>query len=170
MDNRYTSWKRYHFQLIESFKAAGVYPYDPLQILKNCNTPVSDTLTQTILEKIPQLAKRLWKEGELADEDFVRAGITRAEDEVIKDHLVIYSRRSCLLTCKALVTREHQKAEAELQKKIEAAAKKARAAEIRKRKRDAQEEALANAVPLTIIVDGNLWRRRREEAESSSAC
>ena len=34
------------------------------------------------LEKIPQLAKRLWKEGELADEDFVRAGITRAEDEI----------------------------------------------------------------------------------------
>ena len=106
----------------------------------------------------------------LADEDFVRAGITRAEDEVIKDHLVIYRRRSCLLTCKALVTREDQKAEAELQEKIEAAAKKARAAEKRKRKRDAQEEALANAVPLTIVVDGNLWRRRREEDESSSAC
>ena len=75
-----------------------------------------------------------------------------------------------MLTCKALVTREHQKAEAELQKKIEAAAKKARAAEKRKRKRDAQEEALANAVPLPIVVDGILWRRRSEEAESSSAC
>ena len=97
----------------------------------------------------------------LADEDFVRAGITRAEDEVIKDHLVIYRRRSCLLTCKALVTREHQKAEAELQKKIEAAAKKARAAEKRKRKRDAQEEALANAVPLTIVVDGDLEEKKR---------
>ena len=39
--------------------------------------------------------------------------------------------------------RVHEKAEAELQKKVEAAAKKARAAEKRKRKRDAQEEALA---------------------------
>ena len=94
--------------------------------------PISNALTQTILEKIPQLAKRLWKEGELADEDFVRAGIKRAKDEVIKDHLVIYRRRGCLLTCKALVTREHQKAEVELQKKIEAAAKKARAAKKRK--------------------------------------
>ena len=93
--------------IIESFIAAAVYPYDPLQILKNCKTPISDALTQTISEKISQLAKRLWREGELADEDFVRAGITRAEDEVIKDLLVIYQRRSCLLTCKALVTREH---------------------------------------------------------------
>ena len=45
--------------IIESFKAAGVYPYDPLQILKNCKTPTCDALPQTILEKIPQLAKRL---------------------------------------------------------------------------------------------------------------
>ena len=54
--------------------------------------------------------------------------------------------------------------------KVEAAAKKARAPEKRKRKRDEQEEALANAVALPIVVEGNLWRRRREEAESSSAC
>ena len=45
--------------IIEFFKAAGVYPYDPLEILKNCKTPISDALTQTVLEKIPQLAKRL---------------------------------------------------------------------------------------------------------------
>ena len=64
------------------------------------------------------------------------------------------------MTCKALVTREHQKAEAELQKKVEAAAKKSKAAENRKQKRDAREEVLANAVPLSIVVDGNLWRRR----------
>ena len=84
--------------------------------------------------------------------------------------MVIYGRRSCLLTCKALVTREHQKAEAESQKKVEAAATKTRAAKNRKRKRDAQEEALANVVPLTVVVDGDLWRRRREDAESSSGC
>ena len=67
--------------IIESFKAAGVYPYDPLQILKTAR-PLSVMLSLKPLEKIPQLAKRLWKEGELADENFVRAGITRAEDEV----------------------------------------------------------------------------------------
>ena len=82
----------------------------------------------------------MWKEGELADENFVRAGITRAEDKVVKDHLVIYRRRSCLLTFKA---------------------KKARAAEKGKRKRNAQEEALANAVPLTIVVDGDLEEKKR---------
>ena len=45
--------------IIESFQVAGVYPYDPLQILKKCKTPISDAHTQTILEKIPQLAKKL---------------------------------------------------------------------------------------------------------------
>ena len=39
--------------IIEFFKAAGVYPYNPLQILKNCKTPISDALTQTILKRFP---------------------------------------------------------------------------------------------------------------------
>ena len=92
------------------------------------------------MDKLPTLTKKLLLQGELFDEDFINAGICDYGGETMKNSLVIYRRRSCLLTCPALIAREVAKYEA-AQKKKDLTAERKKASEIKKRKRE--EEAAA---------------------------
>ena len=73
----------------------------------------------TILEQFPKLAKHLYSHGKLYDLDFIKAGIPKVGDDAMKYSLVLYRRRSCLLTNLELLERERAKVkEAEERKAI----------------------------------------------------
>ena len=76
--------------ITKSFASAGVYPYDPLTIFRNCQTHVGDSMLRSIMDKLPMLTKKLLSQGELFDEDFINAGICVYGGEAMKNSLVIY--------------------------------------------------------------------------------
>ena len=69
----------------------------------------------------------------------------------MKNSLVIYRRRSCLLTCPELIAREVAKTEA-AQKKKNLTAERKKASEIKKRKRE--DETAADRSSRIITLGG----------------
>jgi hypothetical protein len=136
--------------IVESFKIVGVYPFNARTILKNCKTPISQQQEEIIMQNLPKLAKKIMKEGELFDADFLYAGIGHAT-EAEKDALVVYRRRSCFLTSKALICRERLKAQTIEDKKEEASRKRVIAAE-KKRVRDDKKRSRDEPLVLRLVV------------------
>ena len=131
------------------FASAGVYPYDPLTIFRNIKTRIGDVTLRSIMDKLPKLRKMLLSQGEFSFRIIIimRAYVT------IKNSVVIYRRRNCLLTCPALIiAQEVSKTEA-VQKKEDMAAERKKASEIKKSKR---EEEVAADAHNTITLGGSV--------------
>ena len=117
----------------ESFSKAGVYPYSLSQILNNCSTKLSSNEEQNIVTQMNDLTNKMKKQGEIFETDFDMCHIMSSHQDNSKkarDELVIYRRRSCILTHPSLLNRESEK----LQKKTDDAAEAAEKRDEKKRK------------------------------------
>jgi hypothetical protein len=145
----------------DSFKMVGVHPFDERVILKNCKTPISQEQESIIMENLPHFAKKIMTDGELFDEDFLKAGIGNAT-EALKDALVVYRRRSCFLTSKSLIARERKKLQDSEDKKVEAERKRVIAAE-KKRVKEDKKRSLDTPLVLRLVIP------RRDDAVAAPA-
>jgi hypothetical protein len=123
----------------ESFAAAGIYPYCPMQIMRNCKADITDEQLTTILGAIPRLSSILKRQGELFQKDLAHAGIVNNMDSN-KDHLVVYRRRSVLITNTNLIQRECRKREL-----AEIAAEEKEAKRVERRNKKERKDAAAAA-------------------------
>ena len=55
--------------ITRSFASAGVYPYDPLTVIRNCKTRIGDATLRSIMDNLPTLTKKLLSQGKLFDEE-----------------------------------------------------------------------------------------------------
>jgi hypothetical protein len=94
--------------IMDSFRETGIYPYNLSIILRNCKTVIEDDEAAEIARAIPGLAAILLVKGELTDRDLARAGM-RNNMNSFKDGLVVYRRRSVIMTNKQLIQRESLK-------------------------------------------------------------
>ena len=94
----------------------------------------------TILEQLSKLAKHLYSHGELYKSDFIKAGIRKVGDEAMKDLLVLYRSRSCLLTNLELLECERAKVKEAEERKAIAERRQFLASE-RKKKREEERSA-----------------------------
>lgn len=116
----------------DSFKLAGVYPFDLGQILSQCTTKLSAADGLAIATKLPQWSGLIRDRGEISDEVFDKCDIGALSLGSSKDNLVLHRRRAIVVTNPALIQKEvNKKLEAEAQKEneeVRRAAKKAQAA------------------------------------------
>ena len=135
-------------------KKIGIHPLSAIEILQKCKSPISSLEMATILEQLPKLAKHLNSHGALYNSDFITAGIRKVGDEAMKDLLVLYQRRSCLLTNLEQLEREQAKVNEAEEKKAIAERRRLLACK-RKRKREEIRSA-----PLRLVLPGSIWQER----------
>ena len=138
--------------ITDSFKEVGTHPLSAIKILQKCMSPISSLEMATILEQLPKLAKHLYSHGKLYDSDFIKAGIRKVGDEAMKDLLVLYRRRSCLLTNLELLERERAKVK-------EAEERKAIAERRRLLAREREKERNKGLLPLDWYRQGRFGKR-----------
>ena len=130
----------------EAFRNCGIWPLDPVKILSNCKTFMTNVEVNHIVQAIPQLAIIMKRRGYLIESDYDKANI-RNNTDTNKDNLTMCRQRSCILTAKDLIARETTKRELRAQVAVVAQEKKQEAAAKRRRKAD---EKAAKAATQTV--------------------
>jgi hypothetical protein len=93
--------------ITKSFEKTGIFPYNVANMFKECKTTISPEEAAHIHMQLPDLIETIAERGELTDEDFERCNIRALGAS--KDQLVVYRRRSVILTNRALIAREDDK-------------------------------------------------------------
>ncbi len=68
----------------ESFLETGIYPYNPLKILRLCDVDLTLEEENTIVEKIPTFIDIMGAKGEIPDEDFNMHNIATKGNNCVK--------------------------------------------------------------------------------------
>ncbi|KAJ1393580.1 hypothetical protein B484DRAFT_408168, partial [Ochromonadaceae sp. CCMP2298] len=131
----------------ESWRKTGIYPFSLDTILSSCKEKVSLQERDVIRTGLPELARRIMERGELLGAD-LRAAL--GPDIYLphlfsRDLLVMYRRRSVILTHQAILAGLWQKVRSAVEKVAAAQQKKADAVEekaTKKRKKEAGENAV----------------------------
>ncbi|KAJ1439395.1 hypothetical protein B484DRAFT_391782 [Ochromonadaceae sp. CCMP2298] len=131
----------------ESWRKTGIYPFSLDTILSSCKEKVSLQERDVIRTGLPELARRIMERGELLGAD-LRAAL--GPDIYLphlfsRDLLVMYRRRSVILTHQAILAGLWQKVRSAVEKAAAAQQKKADAVEekaTKKRKKEAGENAV----------------------------
>ena len=92
----------------KSFAMCGIYPLSASQILNQCKTKIDTAEEERIMKSLDCLVERMKVQGELYEQDFDDFGIMTGTSGT-KDKLVLYRRRSVILTNKQLYMREVEK-------------------------------------------------------------
>jgi hypothetical protein len=100
----------------QSFSLCGIHPLDIYGMLDDCTTPFTDDQKGEFMRFSPKLEQEMRTRGEISDTLFDQLGLSM--NFSAKDHLVLYRRRSCLLTHHAVIDREAKKRE-EAQAKVQ---------------------------------------------------
>ena len=95
--------------ITDPFIEIGVHSLSAIKTLQKSKSPISNLEMAKNLEQLSRLAKHLYSHGELYDSDFTKAGICKEGDDAMKDSLVLYRKRCCLLTNLELSARERAK-------------------------------------------------------------
>jgi len=120
----------------KSFDICGIYPYNSNKMLAQCSAKFTLDEQNLIFTAVPNLAPIIGTKGELTNEDFDAFNIPNNGGD--KDNLVIYRRRTVILTNTELFKREQNK-------KAELEAKK----DTKKRKQSQQTQSLTIKIPRT---------------------
>lgn len=99
------------FKIRDSFKEAGVSPFNLGKILSQCTTTLSAEDGLAIASALPKWAKIISEYGEIPDSVFNKCGIGALNTGSSKDHLILSRRRSVLVTNPAVIQREIKKRE-----------------------------------------------------------
>lgn len=92
-----------HGTIVNSFRQCGLCPFNPLLIMSKCTQTVSALQSDLILQALPVLSGIVAENGELSDADMDRLHIPKSR---LLDHLVVYRRRSIMLTHPVFVAKE----------------------------------------------------------------
>lgn len=90
----------------ESFAKTGIFPFDPNRIFDNCTTTTEPTEREAVITALPALGEVIGEKGELLGEDITGLDLSAAS---AKDNLVVYRRRSILLTNPQFVAKQQAK-------------------------------------------------------------
>lgn len=96
--------------ICKSFARCGIYPYSTAQILNQCKTKIDISEEEKIFRSLDRLVEQMKDQGELFEKDFEAFDIMKGTTGA-KDRLVLYRRRSVILTHKELYMREVEKRE-----------------------------------------------------------
>ena len=93
----------------ESFAKTGIFPFDPNRIFDNCTTTTEPTEREAVITALPALGEVIGEKGELLGEDIVQLTGLDLSAASAKDNLVVYRRRSILLTNPQFVAKQQAK-------------------------------------------------------------
>lgn len=131
-------------EVMKSFSYTGIYPFDIHQIFEEfCDAQITDQEKLEFIKVFPKLVQRMQTKGELTDEDFDEFNLGMEAPR--KDNLVMYRRRSCILTNINFILREYAKKEAKIVAKATQQPKK------RGRKRKSDQVTLEAQTPQSSI-------------------
>jgi hypothetical protein len=140
--------------ITKSFQICGIYPFNFKTMLAQCTAKITPEECATWTAKLPELTQEIMEKGEISDAKLDGMDIRRTTD---KDKLVLYRRRSVILSNKEVAKSEYAKL---LVKQVAAnageAAKAKRKiasdqAKARKQARTVAPPAASNALPLLVL-------------------
>ena len=108
----------------ESFQKTGIFPFNVNQMFENCTTKVESNDKEAIVAALPTLGSIIGSKGELLGEEIVQATGLDLPGISEKDNLVVYRRRSILLTNPQFVAKQQKIAEEKRVKKEQNLSKK----------------------------------------------